>query len=81
MVDAIVDTSSVGRQDKSEVLEYVPGHFKVIERSLYVFRAKRADRIKIVWWDSSSRIASCGLDAPRQGGIKSLLTLGGRDAG
>lgn len=26
--------------------------------SLYVFRAKRADRIKIVWWDTRLRLSA-----------------------
>ena len=27
--------------------------------SLYVFRAKRADRVKIVWWDGSGVFCGC----------------------
>jgi transposase len=47
--------------------------------ALYVFRAKRADRIKIVWWDDSSvciyakRLEKSGFCWPRIGHVRVQL--------
>ncbi len=59
-VRVLVATSrSISERDPTACWRWCATGADPFNGSLYVFRAKRADRIKIVWWDGSGVCALC----------------------